>query len=85
PFCFLAFCFEWAGVVEHGGLWESALPIAFDGSCSGIQHFSAMLKDERGGRAVNLLPSETVQDIYRLVSDGVNVEVRKDLTEGTDD
>ena len=85
PFCFLAFCFEWAGVVEHGELWESALPIAFDGSCSGIQHFSAMLKDERGGRAVNLLPSETVQDIYRLVSDGVNVEVRKDLTEGTDD
>lgn len=63
PFCFLAFCFEWAGVKEHGENWKSALPIAFDGSCSGIQHFSAMLRDERGGRAVNLLPSKEVQDI----------------------
>ncbi|MCF7532774.1 DNA-directed RNA polymerase [Pseudomonas petrae] len=85
PFCFLAFCFEWAGVVEHGALWESALPIAFDGSCSGIQHFSAMLRDERGGRAVNLLPSDEVQDIYRLVAEEVIEKVVKDLTEGTDD
>ena len=85
PFCFLAFCFEWAGVVEHGALWESALPIAFDGSCSGIQHFSAMLRDERGGRAVNLLPSEEVQDIYRLVAEEVIEQVRKDLLEGTED
>lgn len=85
PFCFLAFCFEWAGVVEHGELWESALPIAFDGSCSGIQHFSAMLRDERGGRAVNLLPSDEVQDIYRLVAEEVIEKVRKDLIEGTED
>lgn len=85
PFCFLAFCFEWAGVKEHGENWKSALPIAFDGSCSGIQHFSAMLRDERGGRAVNLLPSDKVQDIYRLVADEVIEKVKKDLTEGTED
>lgn len=85
PFCFLAFCFEWAGVKEHGENWKSALPIAFDGSCSGIQHFSAMLRDERGGRAVNLLPSDEVQDIYRLVAEEVIEKVKKDLLEGTDD
>lgn len=85
PFCFLAFCFEWAGVKEHGENWKSALPIAFDGSCSGIQHFSAMLRDERGGRAVNLLPSKEVQDIYRLVAEEVIEKVKKDLREGTDD
>ncbi len=85
PFCFLAFCFEWAGVKEHGESWKSALPIAFDGSCSGIQHFSAMLRDERGGRAVNLLPSKEVQDIYRLVAEEVIEKVKKDLREGTDD
>ncbi|AZE12648.1 DNA-directed RNA polymerase [Pseudomonas chlororaphis subsp. aureofaciens] len=85
PFCFLAFCFEWAGVVEHGESWESALPIAFDGSCSGIQHFSAMLRDERGGHAVNLLPSDEVQDIYRLVAEEVIEKVKKDLIEGTED
>lgn len=85
PFCFLAFCFEWAGVKEHGENWKSALPITFDGSCSGIQHFSAMLRDERGGRAVNLLPSKEVQDIYRLVAEEVIEKVKKDLREGTDD
>jgi len=85
PFCFLAFCFEWAGVVKDGAGHRSALPIAFDGSCSGIQHFSAMLRDETGGRAVNLLPSPTVQDIYRLVSDGCNAVMLYDAQHGTDD
>lgn len=85
PFCFLAFCFEWAGVKRDGAAHVSALPIAFDGSCSGIQHFSAMLRDERGGRAVNLLPSEDVQDIYKLVSDEVEVALRHLRDHGTDD
>lgn len=85
PFCFLAFCFEWAGVVRDGSAHRSALPIAFDGSCSGIQHFSAMLRDETGGRAVNLLPSDSVQDIYRLVSDGCNAVMLYDAQHGTDD
>lgn len=85
PFCFLAFCFEWAGVMEHGDDWVSALPVAFDGSCSGIQHFSAMLRDERGGRAVNLVPSDEVQDIYKLVADEVVRRVQVDLESGTED
>uniref|UniRef100_A0AAU6W4B5 DNA-directed RNA polymerase n=1 Tax=Pseudomonas phage Lepni01 TaxID=3138536 RepID=A0AAU6W4B5_9VIRU len=84
PFCFLAFCFEWAGVVKDGPNHISALPLAFDGSCSGIQHFSAMLRDERGGRAVNLVPSETVQDIYKLVSDEVEIALQWDLKYGTE-
>lgn len=84
PFCFLAFCFEWAGVVRDGPNHISALPLAFDGSCSGIQHFSAMLRDERGGRAVNLIPSETVQDIYKIVSDEVEIALQLDLKYGTE-
>ena len=83
PFCFLAFCFEWQGVQQHGDDWVSALPVAFDGSCSGIQHFSAMLRDERGGRAVNLVPSTKVQDIYRLVADEVNRRLQLDFANGT--
>ncbi|MCY4724629.1 DNA-dependent RNA polymerase, partial [Escherichia coli] len=50
PFCSLAFCFEYAGVQHHGMNYNCSLPLAFDGSCSGIQHFSAMLRDEIGGR-----------------------------------
>lgn len=71
PFQFLAFCFEWAGFCREGYGFVSHLPIALDGSCSGIQHFSAMLLDEEGGRAVNLLPAEKPEDIYQRVCNRV--------------
>lgn len=82
PFCFLAFCFEYAGVEHHGLNYVCSLPLAFDGSCSGIQHFSAMLRDEIGGKAVNLLPSEQVQDIYRIVADKVTARLQQDVING---
>lgn len=85
PFCFLAFCFEYAGVMHHGLSYSCSLPIAFDGSCSGIQHFSAMLRDHVGGHAVNLTPSGQVQDIYRIVSDRVSDQLKELLLSGTDD
>ncbi|QBQ72988.1 RNA polymerase [Hafnia phage vB_HpaA_yong1] len=84
PFCFLAFCFEYAGVMHHGLSYSCSLPIAFDGSCSGIQHFSAMLRDHIGGHAVNLTPSGKVQDIYRIVSDRIEEELKSLLVNGTD-
>lgn len=84
PFCFLAFCFEYAGVMHHGLSYSCSLPIAFDGSCSGIQHFSAMLRDHIGGHAVNLTPSGKVQDIYRIVSDRIEEELKILLINGTD-
>lgn len=68
PFQFLAFCFEWAGFLEQGYGYVSHLPVALDGSCSGIQHFSAMLRDPVGGAAVNLLPAEVPSDIYGRVA-----------------
>ena len=84
PFCFLAFCFEYAGVMHHGLSYSCSLPIAFDGSCSGIQHFSAMLRDHIGGHAVNLTPSGKVQDIYRIVSDRIEEELKVLLVNGTE-
>lgn len=84
PFCFLAFCFEYAGVMHHGLSYSCSLQIAFDGSCSGIQHFSAMLRDHIGGHAVNLTPSGKVQDIYRIVSDRIEEELKALLVNGTD-
>lgn len=71
PWQFLAFCFEWAGFQREGYGFMSRLPVALDGSCSGIQHFSAMLRDRIGGRAVNLLPSDKPSDIYQMVCDKV--------------
>jgi DNA-directed RNA polymerase, mitochondrial len=85
PWQFLAFCFEWAGFSEHGESFVSKLPVAMDGSCSGIQHFSAMLRDEVGGRAVNLAPADLPQDVYQLVANKVLEQVNHDLVHGTDD
>lgn len=68
PYCALAACFEWAGYIEQGPSYVSHIPVALDGSNSGLQHFSAMLRDPVGARAVNLLPSEKPQDIYAEVA-----------------
>lgn len=91
PLEFLAFCFEWQKLQEwlktHKDCvgFKSGLPIAFDGSCSGLQHFSALLKDEIGGHAVNLVPSDQVQDIYSIVADKVNKTLLSDCVKGTND
>lgn len=85
PWEFLAWCFEWAEYLKTGEGFVSRIPIAFDGSCSGLQHYSAMLRDPIGGAAVNLVPSDSVQDIYRLVSDEVTKLAQHDLTNGTED
>lgn len=68
PFQALAACFEWLGYKMHGDAWVSHMPIAMDGSCSGLQHFSMMLRDEVGGAAVNLIPQEKPADIYTAVA-----------------
>lgn len=68
PFQALAACFEWAGYKLNGAAHVSHIPIAMDGSCSGLQHFSALLRDEIGGAAVNLVPSPQPADIYTTVA-----------------
>lgn len=85
PFGFLAFCFEWEGFKLKGGDFVSHIPVAFDGSCSGLQHFSAMLKDEIGGSAVNLIPTERPSDIYRMVAEKVIKQLEADVSHGSSD
>lgn len=76
PLQFYAFCMEWARYIAalaegQGQEFISGLPIAQDGSCNGLQHFAALLRDERGGRAVNLIPAERPEDIYQRIADKV--------------
>ena len=91
PMEFLAFCFEYRKLLTYIEKYGNAkgfvsnLPLAFDGTCSGLQHFSALLRDEVGGQAVNLMPSDTVQDIYSIVASKVNKLLLKDALEGTED
>lgn len=85
PWQFLAFCYEWNGFTTEGEEWVSHIPVAMDGSCSGIQHFSAMLRDEVGGAAVNLVPASLPADVYALVADRVVERVKKEAKVGTQD
>jgi DNA-directed RNA polymerase, mitochondrial len=64
----LAACMELAGAVVQGEDYVSHLPIAMDGSCSGLQHYSAMLRDHEGGKQVNLVPAARPGDIYSEVA-----------------
>lgn len=67
PCQFLAWCLEYRGLHEDPN-FLSYLPVYLDGSCNGLQHFSAMLRDEIGGHATNLTHSETMQDVYMRVA-----------------
>jgi DNA-directed RNA polymerase len=85
PWAFLAFCFEWAGYMRDGADHITHLPIAMDGSCSGLQHFSAALRDHVGGKAVNLVPGPKPSDVYQEVADVVIAKLRQEVsTSGSD-
>lgn len=92
PFLFLAWCDEFLRMEqylkEHNGScvgFKSYISYNYDGTCSGLQHFSTMLRDEIGGKAVNLVPQETVSDIYQIVADKIFPRLQNDALNGTDD
>jgi DNA-directed RNA polymerase len=64
PFQFLAACFEYLGYKEQGEGFISHISVGVDGSCNGLQNFSAMQRDTFGGTATNLIPSEFPADVY---------------------
>lgn len=74
----LAAIFEWVRWLDEGEGMLSSLPIRVDGTCNGIQHLSALVRDEVGGAAVNLVPGPKPNDIYRDVAGLLTVELQKD-------
>ena len=85
PFQFLAWCFDYAAFKRHGYGYKSSLPVGLDGSCNGLQHYSAALRDPEGGRAVNLIGGEVPSDIYGIVADKALAKVKDFLRpEGPD-
>lgn len=69
PWQCLAACLEYAQYMDEGPSFKSRIPVAIDGSCNGLQHLSAALRDERSGKAVNLTPSVMPNDVYTDVAD----------------
>lgn len=81
PWQFLAVCMEIHAATENPN-HVSHLPVSVDGSCNGLQNFSAMLRDPIGGAAVNLLPSALPNDIYAQVAKVAHAKVTADAEAG---
>ena len=81
PFSFLAACIDLAGYVENGEDHISHIPPALDGANSGVQHYSAALRDEKGGATVNLVPQDQPADVYQIVADRVNEAINTDTSD----
>jgi len=73
PFSFLAWCVEYRdfALTDFDPNFITTLPIHSDCSNSGLQHYSAMMRDEVGGKATNLIPSNKPNDVYGIVADRV--------------
>ncbi|KQR67895.1 DNA-directed RNA polymerase [Rhizobium sp. Leaf341] len=82
PVQFLAWCLEWAEahLLEDPTQFQSRLHVDLDATCSGLQHFSAMLRDKVGGFHVNMTPNNVRQDVYGAVA-----KVALELIENDDD
>jgi DNA-directed RNA polymerase len=84
PWKFLAACFEWNDFCAGGKKpkFKSHLPIAMDGTCNGLQHLSALARDEEGARLTNLEPGDTPQDIYKEVAVALKAKVEEEASGG---
>jgi DNA-directed RNA polymerase len=77
PVQFLAWAMEYDQWRTSPHDFISHIPVAMDGTCNGLQNFSAMLRDEVGGKATNLLPGEKPRDIYQEVADVAAFKLRQ--------
>ena len=86
PFQFLAVCQELAEALRSDDPTEfqSRMPVHQDGSCNGLQHYSALGRDEIGGRQVNLTHCDKRGDVYEGVCEKVR-EKMADYCEQLDD
>jgi DNA-directed RNA polymerase len=60
----LAYCVEWYKIRKNplGALVH--LPVTIDGTCNGLQHIGAIMRDKGLGSTVNLVDSDKPADIY---------------------
>jgi len=73
PWCMFAAAWELREALRtgHPESYETGVPIHMDATCSGLQHFSALLRDPVGGGYTNLYDKDCVgpkQDIYAKVA-----------------
>ncbi|KAJ1995045.1 DNA-directed RNA polymerase [Dimargaris cristalligena] len=84
PWQCLATCFDLVAALDspYPENYVSHLPIHQDGTCNGLQHYAALGCDRRGAEQVNLLPSDSPQDVYSGVLELVLKAIARDFEEG---
>jgi DNA-directed RNA polymerase, mitochondrial len=83
PWGFLAACFEYRSMKLLGPSHVSHLPVSVDGTCNGLQHLSALAKNESVGAATNVVDALFPQDIYQLVAQAAANQISRDVAEGS--
>jgi DNA-dependent RNA polymerase len=75
---FAAFCIEYKNCLSSSNPPEfmSAFPVIVDCTCNGVQHLAAMMADIPIAKSVNLVPQNTIQDIYSAVAEKVRAECK---------
>lgn len=85
PLQFLAWCMEFYDWRTYGDDFVSRISVGMDGSCNGLQNFSAMLRDEKGGIATNLVPPTSPLDVPNDIYGMVATRATELLVEAEDD
>lgn len=91
PWQFLSACYEFKNAMEYleknGSLegFSTGLVVAMDATFSGMQHFTAILKDETVAPLVNLTDTDKKNDCYGVVAGLTNEQIMKDLISGSSD
>ena len=81
PWQFLRWSHDWVGLHGQGLSFRSQLPISVDQTCSGLQHYAALLRDPVSGKSTNLMPSSLPNDIYSDVAEAVTKRVTERMDE----
>lgn len=54
------------------------LPVQVDGTCNGLQHYTAIGRDQTAAKSVNMLPGDKPESVYVDVADAVDPIVRRE-------
>jgi len=79
PWCFLAACEEYYACLIDCSRHYTALPIAVDATCSGLQILAGMARDKSTARLVNVLPGSEPQDAYKVVAEEAKPHVPESM------
>jgi DNA-directed RNA polymerase len=84
PWCMFAAAYELREAYRSGDptTYRTGIPVHMDATCSGLQHFSALLRDPVGGQYVNLIDTAQCgpkQDIYARVAQNALLAIQQDM------